>query len=329
MKVLVLRFSSIGDIVLTSPVLRCLKEQVKDVHIHVATKEIFGDLVRYNPNVARVHVLKRGAQGDDLSGLIDELRVERFDAIIDLHHNLRTARVKRALGVKANSFAKLNIEKWLMVNFKMDRLPDQHIVDRYLGTVLHLGVKNDEKGLELFIPPEREVELTTLPPHHQRGYTALAIGAAHATKRLPPHKLIELAALIQGPIVVIGGKEDQEVARAIVSATGARVFDATGKYDILGSASLIRQAQRVIAHDSGAMHIACAFKRPVMSIWGNTIPGFGMGPYIPLHPERAGIAQVDVGCRPCSKIGHDRCPQGHFRCMELQDLRMIATAFTA
>lgn len=329
MKLLVLRFSSIGDIVLTSPVLRCLKEQVKDVRIHMVTKEIFGDLVRYNPNVARVHVLKGRQQGEDLSALIDELRAEKFDAIIDLHHNLRSARVKRALGVKASSFPKLNIEKWLMVNFKMDRLPDQHIVDRYLSTISHLGVKNDDKGLELFIPPEREVELTTLPIHHQRGYTALAIGAAHATKRLPPHRLIELAALIQGPIVLIGGKEDQEVARAIVSATGARVFDATGKYDILGSASLIRQADRVIAHDSGAMHIACAFDRPVMSIWGNTIPGFGMGPYIPRHPERAGIAQVDVGCRPCSKIGHDRCPQGHFRCMELQDLRMIATAFTA
>jgi ADP-heptose:LPS heptosyltransferase len=329
MKLLVLRFSSIGDIVLTSPVLRCLKEQVKDVRVHMATKEVFGDLVRYNPNVASVHVLKGRQQGEDLSALIDELRAEKFDAIIDLHHNLRSARVKRALGVKASSFPKLNIEKWLMVNFKMDRLPDQHIVDRYLSTISHLGVKNDDKGLELFIPPEREVELTALPTHHQGGYTVLAIGAAHATKRLPPHRLIELAALIQGPIVLIGGKEDQEVARAIVSATGARVFDATGKYDILGSASLIRQADRVIAHDSGAMHIACAFDRPVMSIWGNTIPGFGMGPYIPRHPERAGIAQVDVGCRPCSKIGHDRCPQGHFRCMELQDLRMIATAFTA
>jgi len=329
MKLLILRFSSIGDIVLTSPVLRCLERQVKDVRIHMATKEVFGDLVRYSPHVEKVHLLKDHPAGDDLTGLIEELRAEKFDAVVDLHHNLRTARVKRALGVKANNFPKLNIEKWLMVNFKMDRLPEQHIVDRYMSTVADFGVKNDQEGLDLFIPTDREVDLTTLPAQHQNGYTALAIGAAHATKRLPPHKLIELAALIEGPIVLIGGKEDQEVARAIVSATGARVFDATGMYDILGSASLIRRAQRVIAHDSGAMHIACAFKRPVMSIWGNTIPEFGMGPYIPSYPERARIAQVDVGCRPCSKIGHDRCPQGHFRCMELQDLRSIATAFTA
>ncbi|MBX2971642.1 MAG: glycosyltransferase family 9 protein [Flavobacteriales bacterium] len=356
---LILRFSSIGDIVLTSPVLRCVKQQLKDVELHFATKAAFADLVRFNPHVDKVHELR-----DDLGALIAQLKAERFDAVIDLHHNLRTARVKRALGVKAHSFPKLNIEKWLMVHFKMNRLPRQHIVDRYMGTVASLGVKNDGQGLDLFIPPDREVELGTLPAAHQAGYTALAIGAAHATKRLPPHKLIELAALIEGPIVLIGGKEDQAVARSIVSATGGRVFDATGRYDILGSASLIRQARRVIAHDSGAMHIACAFAKTsagslaptsagspdeggdpagmipqgplretlrrsevmeVMSIWGNTVPAFGMGPYIPTHPERARIAQVNVGCRPCSKIGYEHCPQGHFRCMEDQDLRAIAT----
>lgn len=323
MKILVLRFSSIGDIVLTSPVLRCVKQQVKGVELHMATKAVFGDLVRYNPHVTRVHELK-----DDLDALISSLKAERFDAVIDLHHNLRTSRVKRALGVKAYSFPKLNIEKWLMVNFKMDRLPKQHIVDRYLSTVQSLGVKNDGQGLDLYIPPDREIDPATLPMAHRAGYTALAIGAAHATKRLPPHKLIELAALIKGPIVLIGGKEDQAIARSIISATGGRVFDATGKHDLLGSASLIRQAQRVIAHDSGAMHIASAFKKPVMSVWGNTTPAFGMGPYIPTHPDRACIAQVNVGCRPCSKIGYEHCPQGHFRCMEDQDLPAIATFAT-
>jgi len=324
MKLLVLRFSSIGDIVLTSPVLRCMKQQVKDVELHVATKAVFADLVRFNPHVSTVHELH-----DDLGSLVTRLKSERFDAVIDLHHNLRTARVKRALGAKAYSFPKLNVQKWLMVNLKVDRLPQQHIVDRYLSTVEALGVKNDRQGLELFIPKEREVDPQTLPESHRNGYTALAIGAAHATKRLPPHRLVELAHLISGPVVLIGGKEDQEVARSIASAIGGRVYDATGTYDILGSASLIAQAERVIAHDSGAMHIACAFKRPVTSVWGNTIPAFGMGPHIPTNPERARIAEVEVGCRPCSKIGYDHCPQGHFRCMEQQDLHAIASAFNS
>jgi ADP-heptose:LPS heptosyltransferase len=320
MKILVLRFSSIGDIVLTSPVLRCLKQQKQNVEVHVATKSAFADLVRYSPHVDKVHEL-----GDDITELTQRLKAERFDHVIDLHHNLRTARIKRALGVPAHSFNKLNIEKWLLVNLKVDRMPRIHIVDRYMRTVEHLGVKNDGLGLELFIPAERHIALKSLPTTHHNGYVALAIGAAHATKRLPEHRLIELAKLIEGHIVLIGGKEDSITARNIASAVGGRVFDATGKYDILGSASLIAQATSVIAHDSGAMHIAAAFKKPVVSIWGNTVPEFGMGPYIPLHPERAHIAEVKgLSCRPCSKIGHDRCPLGHFRCMEQQDLRAVA-----
>ena len=320
MKILVLRFSSIGDIVLTSPVLRCLKQQAKAAEVHVATKSGFADLVRFNPHVDKVHELD-----EDLGDLIQRLKAEGFDEVVDLHHNLRTARIKRTLNVPSHSFPKLNIEKWLLVNLKRDRMSRLHIVDRYLSTVEHLGVKNDGQGLELFIPPEREVLLSSLPETFRNGCTALAIGAAHATKRLPQHKLIDLARLIEGPIVIVGGTEDQGVARAIASDIGGRVYDATGQCDILGSASLIKQAGSVIAHDSGAMHIACAFKKNVVSIWGNTVPTFGMGPYIPQQPERAHIAEVNgLDCRPCSKIGHDRCPKGHFRCMEKQDLRWIA-----
>jgi ADP-heptose:LPS heptosyltransferase len=321
MKILVLRFSSIGDIVLTTPVLRCVKQQVPGVELHVATRDIFVDLVTHSPHVDKVHAL-----GDDLGDLIRRLKAERFDHIVDLHHNLRTWKVKRALGVASTSFRKLNIEKWLLVNFRMDRMPRVHIVDRYMETVKHLGVVNDMNGLELFIPKDREVDLNTLPDAHRNGYLALAIGAAHATKRLPAFKLIDLAKRIEGPMVLIGGPDDQAVARSIADAVGGRAFDATGKYDLLGSASLIRQARNVIAHDSGAMHVACAFNRPVVSVWGNTVPLFGMGPYQPQHPERAMIAEVPgLDCRPCSKIGHDKCPKGHFNCMEKQDIGRIAS----
>ncbi len=321
MKILVLRFSSIGDIVLTSPVLRCLKEQVPGAQVHFATKAEFAPLVAHSPHVDRVHVLNA-----DLRTLIAELKKEGFDHVVDLHHNLRTANIKRALGVKAKSFPKLNIEKWLLVNFKVDRLPKLHIVDRYLSTIAHLGVKNDNGGLELFIPPNEEVDLASLPPVHRSGYVALCIGAAHYTKRLPDHRLIELAGKIVGPIVIIGGREDSSSAQRIADAIGGRVFDATGRYSILGSASLIRQAKSVITHDSGSMHIASAFGKQTVSIWGNTVPAFGMGPYIPQHPERAHVLEVaDLPCRPCSKIGFDHCPKGHFRCMERQDLPRIAT----
>lgn len=320
MKILVIRFSSIGDIILTSPVLRCLKKQVPNAEIHFLTKIDFKDLVAHSPYVDRLHLIE-----DDVSEVLPALKSERFDLLIDLHHNLRTLKVKRALGVDARSFPKLNVEKWMLVNLKRDRMPRVHIVDRYLSTVEHLGVKNDHQGLELFIPPEREVTLESLPVSHRSGYIALCIGGAHFSKRLPPHKLVELALLIKDPLLLIGGPEDQEVARQIADAVGSRAFDATGKYDLLGSASLIKQAKGAITHDSGAMHVAAAFGQQTVSVWGNTVPQFGMGPYIPQHPERVQIFEVSgLPCRPCSKIGFDHCPRGHFRCMEKQDLEKIA-----
>ncbi len=319
MKLLVLRFSSIGDIVLTSPVVRCLKQQLQ-AEVHFATKAVYADLVAFSPYVDKVHLL-----GEDMEELVRSLKAEGFNAVVDLHHNLRTSRIKRALGLPAHSFNKLNIEKWLLVNFKRNSMPPVHIVDRYLETVAPLGVKNDEQGLDLFIPPDRAVALTELPNSHRSGYTVLAIGAGHATKRLPEHRLIELAKLLEGPIVLLGGMDDRAIAQSISSAIGGRVYDATGKFDILGSASLIAQARSVIAHDSGAMHIACAFKKNVVSVWGNTVPQFGMGPYIPTEPSKAHIMEVKgLPCRPCSKIGYDQCPKGHFRCMELHDLDLIA-----
>ena len=321
MKVLVIRFSSIGDIILTSPVLRCLKEQVPGVEVHYLTKHGFRSLVEYSPYLDRVHLMEA-----DLRRVLPELKKEKFDLVVDLHHNTRTRRVKWALGATSKSFPKLNFEKWLLVNLKKDRLPNIHIVDRYLSTVAHLGVKNDGQGLDLFIPPEKEVDLANFPTSHRNGYIALCIGAGHYTKRLPQHKLIELAGKLKGPLVIVGGADDQAVGRAIADAVGARAYDTTGKFDLSGSASLIRQATSVIAHDSGAMHVASAFRKNVVSVWGNTVPRFGMGPYIPQHPERVHISEVEgLDCRPCSKIGFNQCPRGHFRCMEKQDLDRIAS----
>lgn len=325
MKILIIRLSSIGDIILTSPVVRCLKRQVPGAEVHFLTKARFRDLVEHSPYVDKVHVFN-----DHLAEVLPAMRKEGFSAVIDLHHNLRTWKVKRALEAPAQSFKKLNVEKWLLVNLKRDRLPREHIVDRYLAAAASLGVRNDGAGLDLFIPPHREVPIASLPATHHNGYIALCIGGAHATKRLPPHRLVELVELTPGPLVIIGGAEDRSVARMITTTVGARAYDATGAYDLLGSASLMRQAKSAITHDSGAMHMAAAFRKNTVSIWGNTVPQFGMGPYIPEHPERAHIMEVrDLSCRPCSKLGHERCPQGHFRCMEKQDLPTIARAATS
>jgi heptosyltransferase-2 len=318
MKFLVIRFSSIGDIVLTTPVVRCLKQQVPGAEVHYLTKKNFASILANNPYVDKVHVLE-----DDFNIMITALKAEQYNEVIDLHRNLRTARVKFALGKPTHSFPKLNMEKWMMVKFKINRLPDIHIVERYLDTIKHLGVKHDGKGLDYFIPAADEVDISSIP---LREYTGLVIGAAHATKRLPLHKLVELVQKVKGQIVLLGGREDAETGEKIRATDPMRIFNACGRYNLNQSASLVRQAKSIISHDTGLMHIAAAFNKPIVSVWGNTIPAFGMYPYTG-HREYSLMAEVNgLKCRPCSKIGYDQCPLGHFKCMELQDLEKIAKA---
>lgn len=344
MKFLIIRFSSIGDIVLTTPVVRCLKKQVLTAEVHYLTKKTFRPILAANPYIDHIHVLEAG-----LAPLIETLRKEDFDYVIDLHHNLRTWKVKRSLGKKAFAFDKLNVQKWLFTNFKIDRMPDRHIVDRYMDTVKTFGVGNDGAGLDYFIPPEAELRPQDIPTSHQAGYIGLVIGAAHATKRLPLHKLETICREARQPIVLLGGPEDAATARYLAAIDPVKIYNACGQFSINESAGLVRQAKLIVTHDTGLMHIAAAFRRPVVSIWGNTVPAFGMYPYYGenyLYHYRQGPGGHEGGerqggaalfgelpytimevkglpCRPCSKIGYEKCPKGHFKCMELMPVEQV------
>lgn len=320
MKFLIIRFSSIGDIVLTTPVVRCLKQQVADAEVHYLTKFSFHKVIAANPYVDKFHYLN-----NDWDLLLHELKEENFDYIIDLHHNLRTLKVKRALKVKTFAFNKLNLQKWLLTNFRINRMPEVHIVDRYLETVKEFGVKNDYKGLDYFVPKEEEIKQTDLPYSHQLGHIGLVIGAAHNTKRLPLHKLKDLCSALHHPIILLGGPEDAAMGEQIASIDNVKIYNACGKFSINESADLVRKAKLIITHDTGLMHIAAAFKKPIISIWGNTVPAFGMIPYYGNTQVQNSKYEVqNLRCRPCSKIGYDKCPKRHFKCMEQQDVQQLA-----
>ena len=327
MKILVIRFSSIGDIVLTSPVVRCLQQQLPDAEIHFLTKYSMRHTVAANPYISKLHLLD-----ESLHAIIEQLKAEQFDYLIDLHNNLRTWRIKRALKkVKAFSFDKLNWEKWLLTTFKINRMPQLHVVDRYLATVAFLGVKNDGNGLDYFIPKAEETKSSDIPAGHQLGYIGVVIGATYATKRLPVNKLQELCNSIHYPIVLLGGPEDKATGEQIAQAnTEGRVYNACGKFTLNESASLVKNAKLIISHDTGLMHIAAAFKKNILSIWGNTVPAFGMTPYygdvfLRNQPQQPEIFEVmGLSCRPCSKLGYAKCPKGHFKCMNDQDIKVIA-----
>ena len=324
MKILILRFSSIGDIVLTTPVIRNLKIQLDDTSIHYCTKESYRSILEANPYLDKIITLK-----GTLDELVNEIKAENYDYIIDLHNNLRTRIIKSKTGIKTYTFDKINWQKWLIVNLKIDKLPNVHIVDRYMDTVAPLNVKGDQLGLDYFIPEKDKVPLDWLPSSHRSEYVIFAIGGQHTTKKLPLKRMIELCDRINKPIVMIGGPEDSDTAEEIANFFDSKhdshseedmkkinknavIFNACGKFSINQSASLIKHSKYVFTHDTGMMHIAAAFKKQIFSIWGNTIPEFGMYPY---KTKFTIFEKKNLPCRPCSKIGYDKCPKGHFKCM--------------
>ena len=307
-KFLILRFSSIGDIVLTTPVIRCLKQQYPDAEVHYVTKKSYETLLENNPHIDKVFVLENG-----LNIMIKDLQSERYDYVIDLHNNLRTTIIKLRLGVKSFSFDKLNLQKWILVKFKKNLMPNVHIVDRYMNTVESLGVKNDNKGLDYFIPEKDEMPSDWLPENFRNGYAVYAIGGQHETKKLLLNKMIELCQTINLPLVLIGGKEDSIISEQLtINIKNIPIFDACGKCNLNQSASIIQNSELVYTHDTGMMHVAAAFKKKIVSVWGNTVPELGMYPY---QTDFEVIENKDLNCRPCSKIGYNKCPLGHFKCM--------------
>lgn len=262
----------------------------------------------------------------DIGEIIPQLKNEKYDYIIDLHHNLRTLKLKRRLGVKSFSFNKLNLEKWLLVNFKINSMPAVHIVDRYMETVKSFGVRNDGKGLDYFIGPEDGTALQKLPEAFQKNYVAFVIGAKHNTKKLPAGKIISICKKINYPVVLLGGREDVEEGDQIVSAVQPQlIYNACGKFSLNESAALVKLSLRVVTHDTGLMHMAAAFKKEIISVWGNTVPEFGMYPYYgEFEISNSKFEIKNLPCRPCSKIGYDKCPRGHFKCMMDQDENGIA-----
>jgi ADP-heptose:LPS heptosyltransferase len=321
MKFLIIRFSSIGDIVLTTPVVRCLKKQVPGAVIHYLIKPQFKMVMEPNPYIDKFHVLQ-----NDWDAMIEELKEEKFSYIIDLHHNLRTLRVKKALDVPAFSFNKLNIEKLIFTKLKWNVMPKVHIVDRYMETVKPFGVYNDGEGMDYFIPQGQKVALKDIPGSHHAGFISIVIGASYYTKKLPIYKLQELCKKINHPIILLGAKEEREEGDAIASVDPIKVYNACGKFSLHESADLVRQSKVVIAHDTGLMHIAAALRKQVIAIWGSTTPSFGMVPYygkyfLQGNPSPYDDVQVlKLWCRPCTKFGRKRCPQGHFKCMKKIDI---------
>lgn len=298
---------------MTTPVIRCIRKQIPDVVIHYLTKEKFRQILEHNPYLDTIYTINK-----DIDEVLLDLIGERYDFIIDLHNNLRSWRVKMALHSPSKAFNKLNLQKWVRVNLRINILPAVHIVDRYMEATRPLGITNDSLGLDFFLDPGKSDTQLSLPESFQKVYLAIVIGGQHITKMYPVGQLIELCKNLNGNIVLLGGPDDAKNGALIAQEAGLHVFNACGIYSLMESAWLLAGASHVVTNDTGLMHIAAALRKDITSIWGNTIPEFGMYPYFPKGSNAVNnmIEVKTLSCRPCSKIGYDKCPKGHFRCMK-------------
>jgi len=321
MKILIVRFSSIGDIVLTTPVIRCLKTQT-GCELHYLTFRRFSEVLEHNPYIDQLITIERS-----IREVIPQLKNIRYDLIVDLHRNIRTLGLRIGLRRPFVTFRKLNFRKYLLVNLRIDVMPDIHIVNRYMAAVKRLGVAYDGAGLDYFTGLKDCDIAEKLPENFRDGYIAIVIGGRYTTKIYPPELLSKVISMLNQQVVLMGGAEDRERGEAVKSETSSEiVFNACGLFSINESSALISNAGLVITNDTGLMHIAAAFRKPVISIWGNTVPSLGMYPFMPEDIAHYSIIveMDDVPCRPCSKLGFAKCPRKHFDCMLKIDPKIVA-----
>jgi len=306
MKILVIRFSSMGDIIYTTPVVRCLKKQLPGAEVHFLTKPAFKYIYDNNPYVDKLLLLK-----PTLGETIKDIKAENYDYIIDLHNNLRTALIKLNVRAKSSTYKKQRLRKWLSLKFNLKLVPPVHLVERYMRTVAFLGVKNDNAPIDYYIKTDHQLN-KLLPTSHQNNYVAFIIGATHFTKRMPNYKIINICNGLNLPVVLLGGNDVKANGDEIASKS-ANVYNACGITTLDESVFLVSKANSIIGFDTGLTHIAEAFDKPITSIWGGTVPELlGVQPYM---VKDVLVAGIDLPCRPCSKFGLEKCPLGHFKCM--------------
>jgi len=318
-KILIIRLSSIGDVVLTSPIIRSLHTLYPDAQLHFLTKGGVAPLLDGHPLLAQVHRFT-----GDMNATVAELKEEKFDYIVDLHRNIRSAILKIRLRVSAASYTKDRWPVWFYTRYKIGQLPDRHTVERYAHALRKLKPLGSELApLELHLPPEAHALAAQIRGRYfQEDPIGVVLGGKYATKRWPNAYFVELLNQLKRPVLLLGGPEDKEAAEEIKSQLTIHHFDAVGQYDLVLSAALVKECAYLITHDTGLMHIGAAFQKTLFVLWGNTVPELGFSAW---KTEAYNLEVPGLKCRPCTKLGHEECPKGHFKCMlELKPATVLA-----
>lgn len=289
-KILIIRLSSIGDIILTSPIIRCVKQQ-KNVEIHFLVKSEYSILLQSNPHIEKVFCLK-----GNLNKLTSDLQKEHYDLIFDLHNNIRSSWIKLHLALPSYTINKKNWQKYMLIYFNWNFL-NNHVVDRYFEVVKKINISNDGNGLEYFFHKNTKVNFDV-----KQVFIAWSIGGSSSNKKLSKKQIIDVCKKMSYPVVLLGGSFEKSLGDNIIQElNNEKIYNFCGSISLDQSAYLISHSALVLSNDTGLMHVAAAFKKPIISFWGCTKPSQGFEPYMGVDGSKQLITPRSK--RPCSKYG--------------------------
>lgn len=304
-KILIIRFSSLGDVLLTTPLIRAIKKKFPESVVDFLIKPQYCDAVKHNKYINNVILFDKENPRTTKETLIQK----KYDLVIDLQNNFRSRAVSRGFNAKVYRFSKPTLKKLLLVWFKINLLKNQpNIPQRYAETLGNIEL--DQAGLELFYPVDI---VSQLKP--DKNYVGLCPGSKHFTKRWPPEYFIELGNMLRQngyDIVILGGSDEKDICSEVS-------FGIQGSLNLCRGNNLFQTAadmilcKFVVCNDSGLMHTASAVGAPVIALFGSSVKEFGFTPY---NVENIILENDSLKCRPCSHIGRGSCPKNHFKCMK-------------
>lgn len=313
--ILLVRFSSIGDLLLTTPLLRVLRARHPGARISFVVREDMAETLRHNPRLTELITWRRG---DSLTGLGRRLKATEWTHRLDLHGSMRSHALRQLVGGRWTGYPKHRLRRTLLVQTGAARGGDLGpVAERYFSAAADLDVLPDGGPPEFFTTREAERDadafLTERGLGAKRTLIAFAPGAAHFTKRWPTDRWEALIRRIRATadVVILGGSADRQIADAIAAAGGGSTASAAGRFSLTGTAALLKRSRALISCDTGVLHLATAVGTPVVGLYGPTVEQFGFFPY----RARATVLQRELNCRPCSTHGGAVCPLGHHRCM--------------
>lgn len=322
-KILIFRLSSIGDIILTSTLVRCVRNTYPEAQIDFVVKRQFMMLIDLLPWVSNVHAIDTQEGFKALLQLRKKLAREKYDVVLDIHKNWRSMFIRNSIGAKRIlRYTKHPLKRFFMIRFKIDAY---HIVRpvylRFLDAASKIGVTYDNKLTELVVPKEAQkyvdnyLEDNGIKPH--KNIVVLCPGASFKNKEWQVEKFRDLAEHIitklKYQVVLLGGSKEKDVCKTIADSISGSILSVAGNFNLIHSAALLNRAQATVANDTGMLHMSEALHVPVVGIYGPTVRQFGYFPIL----EKSCVAQVELACRPCTKMGMNFCPKNTFDCTKL------------